>query len=115
MPQLLQEFQQLLAVLVAFLLFTLGQKFYHLLQFHAHHAFDLAVINGGLELFLAQGVVPQIVGELEEVYLQVFVVFGRLFDDFVGLGVHKGFNLELPGFHLRQYLTIFLIITLHFG
>ena len=71
-----------------------------MLQLHTHHAFDLAVVNGGLELLLAQRVVPQVVGELEEVYLQVFVVLGRLLYDLVGLRVHEGFDLELPGLHL---------------
>lgn len=36
----------------------------------------------------------QVVGELEQVYLEVFVVLGSLLYDFVGLGMHEGLDLE---------------------
>lgn len=95
MPQLLQKSKHILALLMLSLLFLLNKELDHPLELDVHHALDLTVVDGWLELFLAEGVVSQVVGELEKVYLEVFVVLGSLLYDFVGLGMHEGLDLEL--------------------
>lgn len=76
MPQLLQKTQHSLALFILLsLFFLLVEEFDHFLEFNVHHALDLAVVNGWLKLLFTEGVVSQVVCELEEVYLKVFVVF----------------------------------------
>lgn len=94
MPEVLDELLQFLL----FLLHRLGteQGCNALLDLSIQHAFYLIVEDGRLKLFPPQGVMPQEIGVLEHVYLQVFMVFGCILGDQVGLAVYEISNFLLP-------------------
>jgi hypothetical protein len=94
MPQVLDELLQFLLFLLHRLRTEEGRD--ALLDLRIEHALYLVVEDGRLEILPAQGVVPQEIGVLEHVDLQVFVVFRCILGDQIGLGVYEITNFLLP-------------------